>query len=103
MNSPTKSDGGPSSYYDLDPSWVTFNDMAEHKAMTQWHGFAVHLKDVGKAVFRFGTKDGTSQAYDARKIAYSGIRMIGMADGKAAMRVELQRMLDDPQFGGDTP
>jgi len=93
-----KSDGGPSSYYDFDPGWVTFNDFAEHKAKTQWGGFSMHLRDIGKAVCRFGVKQGTTDAYDARKIIYSGIRLLGMIEGKDAMRQELVKLLADPQF-----
>lgn len=93
-----ESDGGPSSYYDFQPGWVTFNDFMEHKASSQWGGFALHLKDVGKAICRFGVKAGTSNAYDARKIIYSGLRLLGMIEGKESMRMELQKLLDDPQF-----
>ena len=95
---PVLSDGGPSSYYDFQPDWVTFNDFMEHKSKTQWRGHALHLKDVGKAICRFGAKVGTSDAYDARKIIYSGLRLLGMIAGKDAMRAELLKLLDDPQF-----
>jgi len=47
---------------------------------------------------RFGAKDGTSNAYDARKIIYSGLRLLGMIEGKQAMRQELLSLLDDKQF-----
>jgi hypothetical protein len=92
------SDGGPSSYYDFQPGWVTFNDFMEYKAKTQWHGYSLHLKDLGKAICRFGVKAGTTDAYDARKIIYSGLRLLGMIAGKDAMRAELLKLLDDPQF-----
>jgi hypothetical protein len=95
---PVASDGGPSSYYDLQPGWVTFNDFMEYKAKTQWHGYSLHLKDIGKAICRFGVKAGTTDAYDARKIIYSGLRLLGMIAGKDAMRAELLKLLDDPQF-----
>lgn len=95
---PVSSDGGPSSYYDFQPGWVTFNDFMEHKAKTQWRGHALHLKDVGKAICRFGVKAGTTDAYDARKIIYSGLRLLGMIAGKDAMRAELLKLLNDPQF-----
>lgn len=95
---PVTSDGGPSSYYDFHPDWVTFNDFMEHKAKTQWQGYALHLKDIGKAICRFGVKAGTTDAYDARKIIYSGLRLMGMIAGKDAMRAELLKLLDDPQF-----
>jgi len=97
-NVSTKSDGGPSGYYDFPAEWCTWNDLMEWKAMNQWGAFSLHLKDVGKAFFRFGTKDGTTQAYDARKMVYSGLRLVGMLEGREAMRQELLRLLDDPQF-----
>lgn len=98
MENGIKSNGGPSSYYDFDPSWNTWNDLLEHKAQTQWGALAIHLKDVGKAFMRFGAKAGTSNAYDARKLIYSGLRLLGMIEGKQAMRAELLALLDDPQF-----
>lgn len=97
----TTSDGGPSSYYDFPPGWLTWNDLLEWKALHQWGAYAIHLKDVGKAFFRFGTKAGTTQSYDARKIVYSGLRLIHMLEGEGAARAELERLLRDPQFGGD--
>jgi len=93
-----KSDGGPTAYYDFDPGWVTANDFMESKAASQWGGYSLHLKDVGKALFRFGAKSGTSISYDIRKIIYSGLRLLVMAEGQEAARKELQRLLDDPQF-----
>lgn len=97
MSNPTKSDGGPSSYYDFDPEWVTWNDLLESKAKL-WGAYSLHLKDVGKLFMRFGSKEGTSPAYDARKLIYSGLRLLGMIEGKDAMRKELLKLLDDPQF-----
>lgn len=94
----SKSDGGPSSYYDFPEGVVTWNDVAEIKAVEQWGAYSYHIKDIGKAVMRFGAKDGTSNAYDARKIIYSGLRLLGMIEGNAAMRAELLRLIDDPQF-----
>lgn len=94
----TKSNGGPSSYYDFPHGAVTWNDVAEIKAQSQWGAFSYHMKDIGKAIMRFGAKDGTTNAYDARKIIYSGLRLLGMIEGKDAMRKELLDLLDDPQF-----
>lgn len=94
----TESDGGPSGYYDFDPGWCTFNDFMEYKALHQWGAYSLHLKDIGKAVCRYGAKAGTTDAYDARKIVYSGLRLIGMIEGKEAMRAELERLLYDKQF-----
>ena len=98
MTTPTKSNGGPSSYYDFPQGAVTWNDVAEIKAVTQWGAFSYHMKDIGKAIMRFGAKDGTTNAYDARKIIYSGLRLLGMIEGKDAMRKELLALLHDPQF-----
>ncbi len=98
VTTPTKSNGGPSSYYDFPQSAVTWNDVAEIKAVTQWGSFSYHMKDIGKAIMRFGAKEGTTNAYDARKIIYSGLRLLGMIEGKDAMRKELLDLLDDPQF-----
>jgi len=95
---PTKSDGGPSTYYDFPTGWTTWNDLMEWKAVNQWGALSLHLKDVGKAFFRIGSKDDTTQEYDARKIIYSGLRLLGMIAGRDAMRAELLRLLDDPQF-----
>ena len=93
-----QSDGGPTGYYDFDPGWNTFNDFMEHKALTQWGAFSLHLKDIGKATCRFGAKEGTTDAYDTRKIIYSGLRILSMIEGKAAVRAELERLLADKQF-----
>lgn len=93
-----KSDGGPSSYYDFPAGWSTFNDFLEHKAVNQWGAYSLHMKDIGKAICRFGVKEGTSNAYDARKIVYSGLRLLGMIEGPEAMRAELEKLLADPQF-----
>lgn len=93
-----KSDGGPSSYYDFDPGWVTFNDFMEAKALAQWGPFSLHLKDIGKAICRWGTKEGTTDAYDARKIIYSGLRLLIMLEGREAVVALLQRLSNDPQF-----
>jgi len=93
----SKSDGGPSSYYDFQPDWKTLNDFMEHKALTQWGAYSLHMKDIGKALCRFGVKDGTSEVYDINKIVYSGLRMKEM-QCRGSAREYLLRLLDDPQF-----
>ena len=95
-----KSDGGPANYYDFPESWTTFNDFIEHKSQTQWLGFSFHLGNIGKALCRWGDKDGTTEEYDAKKIIYSGVRVLKMLIGTKATRDYLQRLLDDPQFKG---
>lgn len=94
------SDGGPSSYYDFNPGWITLNDAMEHLAVRQWKAASLHFKDIVKASFRFGAKNGTDYAYDIRKIVYSGLRILVMLKGKDETRQYLQRLLDDPQFQG---
>lgn len=101
MKPETPNNGGPSSYYDFGPEskdWVTWNDMMEHFAATQWKEFSLHMKDLGKAMRRFGLKAGTTRSYDARKIIYSGLRLLIMLEGRDAVVRELERLSADPQF-----
>jgi hypothetical protein len=86
------SDGGPSLYYDFPKGAITLNDLIEHKSMD------FHLGNIFKAVWRYGTKDGTSKEYDCRKIIYSGARKLMQETDVATLRQTLQGMLDDPQF-----
>lgn len=92
-----KSDGGPSSYYDFQPGWKTWNDFAEAKAIAQWGAYSLHMKDVGKLICRFGAKDGTSEEYDLNKGVYSFLRMKEM-QRKGSAREYMLRLLADPQF-----
>lgn len=94
---PRKPDGGPSSYYDFPEGMCTANDLFEYLA-GRWGRYSLHFKDIMKASFRFGSKDGTSVMYDARKIVYSGLRLIIMAGGKKAARDYLKQLLNDKQF-----
>lgn len=96
--SQTASNGGPTSYYDFGESWTTLNDMMEEKALTQWGAFSLHLKDIGKAIFRFGAKQGIDYAYDARKIVYSGLRLLIMLEGKGEAQAFLKTLTEDRQF-----
>ena len=93
-----KSDGGPSSYYDLPPSCVTLNDIIEWKGETQWLGDSFHLSNVTKAAWRWGIKDGTTKAYDARKLIYTGARLLMKYAGRQAVRETLEQILNDKQF-----
>jgi len=86
------SDGGPAQYYDFPEGAITLNDLIEYKDM----GF--HLGNIFKACWRYGTKKGTSKEYDARKIIYSGARLLMGLVGVKELRITLQKMLDDPQF-----
>lgn len=90
--------GGPSDYYNIPPNCVTLNDLMEHKAYTSWGGDALHLKDIMKASWRWGEKDGTTKAYDARKIIYFAARLLQIHAGQDAVRELLSSMLNDPQF-----
>ncbi len=92
------SDGGPSSYYDFPESWTTFNDFIEYKSEAQWGHFSFHLGNIGKVLCRWGDKQGTLISYDAKKIIYSGCRVLKMILGTEALREYLHRLLEDPQF-----
>ena len=93
-----ESDGGPSDYYDFPSSWGTFNDFIEYKSENQWKGFSFHLGNIGKAICRWGDKDGTTEEYDAKKIIYSACRVLKMLVGTEKTRQYLQSLLDDEQF-----
>lgn len=92
------SDGGPSGYYDWPTEWNTLNDFIEDKSVKQWKGFSFHLGNIVKAVTRWGDKAGTTEEYDAKKIIYSGCRVLKMIIGKEKLREYLQSLLDDTQF-----
>jgi len=93
-----KSDGGPSSYYDFPKNMLTLNDLLDFKGDRHWLGDSFHLANVVKAAWRWGTKNGTTKEYDARKIIYSGARLLMKYAGVSQVRKALQEMLDDPQF-----
>ena len=93
-----KPDGGPSGYYDFPVGALTLNDLLEDKGEKQWLGDSFHLSNVVKAAWRWGDKEGTTKAYDARKIIYSGARLLLKYVGVEELRKTLQAMLDDPQF-----
>lgn len=98
MTTPRVSDGGASTYYDFPAGALTLNDLLEYKGDKQWLGDSFHLSNVVKAAWRWGDKEGTSKAYDSRKLIYSGARLLMKYAGVQAMRETLQAMLDDPQF-----
>lgn len=99
ISSEEERSGGPAGYYDLPyQGWVTTNDMGEYLAKERWGAYSLHFKDSLKALVRFGAKGGTTQKYDIEKMIYSGCRAMIMLSGKKALRVYLQRLLDDPQF-----
>jgi hypothetical protein len=86
------SDGGPAEYYDFPEGALTLNDLIEHKDMD------FHRGNIFKACWRYGTKKGVSKEYDARKVIYSGARLLMKLVGVAELRNTLIKMLDDPQF-----
>lgn len=93
------SSGGPSSYYDMPfQDWVTTNDMMEYLASNKWGKYGIHLKDIFKALCRWGDKSGTDLKYDAKKIIYYGCRVLVMISGKETLRQYLNELLDDRQF-----
>ena len=98
---PKKPDGGPADYYDIPYKAHTLNDLLEYKGEYHWRGDSFHLANLVKAAWRWGAKQGTTEAYDARKFIYSGARLLMKYAGVRELRDTLQRMLDDPQFKED--
>mgnify|MGYP000244477586 CR=1 FL=1 len=96
------SDGGPSEYYDFQKGWNTWNDINDYKAKNQWLEYSFHLGNIGKVLMRWGDKEGTSLQYDTKKIIYSGCRILMMMAGVEETRAYLQKLLDGPQFKGNT-
>jgi hypothetical protein len=92
------SDGGPSAYYDFHSGWSTWNDFADYKAAKQWKEHAFHLGNIGKVLCRWGDKSGTTKNYDARKVVYSGLRVLLMLEDKESVRKYLESLLEDGQF-----
>lgn len=90
--------GGPSDYYDFDASWVTLNECMEHLSKSRWKEYSLHFKDIMKASFRFGAKEGNDLEYDVNKIIYSALRLLIMLKGKTYATNYLKKLLDDPQF-----
>lgn len=101
MSKTHKSDGGPSEYYDFPSGAVTLNDLIEWLGDLRWKGDSFHLGNIMKAAWRWGSKEGTEKAYDARKILYTAARLIKKYAGANALRETLLKMLDDPQFKED--
>lgn len=87
-----KPDGGPQAYYDFPEGAITLNDLIEFKNMD------FHRGNIFKACWRWGEKTGTTKEYDARKIIYSGCRLLKQLVGVSEMRSTLYKILDDPQF-----
>lgn len=87
------------SYYNFPfKDWTTVNDMIDYMSQKQWGWRSYIFKDIVKACFRFGQKEGTTEVYDAEKIIYYGARLLMSVTDKATTRKYLQQLLDDKQF-----
>ena len=94
-----KTDGGSSAFYDAPfQEFTTVNDMIDYYSKNFWGWRSYIFKDIVKAVTRFGRKEGTDEAYDAKKIIYYGCRLLMSVTDKDTTRKYLQRLLDDKQF-----
>lgn len=63
--------GDGNKWYDLPKGANQLQDLIEHKNMNG------NIKDVFKACYRVGEKDGTEEAYDVEKMAYYSLRELG--------------------------
>ena len=96
---PTSKTGGSASYYDFPfKEWVTVNDMIDYLSQKQWGWRSYIFKDILKACFRWGQKEGTTEIYDAEKIVYYGVRLLLSVSDIKTVRKYLQTILDDEQF-----
>lgn len=94
LEEPIQTNGGPSLYYDFPEGAITLNDLIEYKDMN------FHRGNIFKACWRMGTKEGTSEEYDMRKIVYSALRMLKKDQGVDEVKRYLKELTDDPQFKG---
>lgn len=67
--------GGSTSYYDLPPNPTTLQDLIEHRNMNG------SIKDIFKACYRLGQKDGMTDIDDVTKMAYYSLRELGRLKG----------------------
>lgn len=65
------SGGGGYNYYDLPPNAEQLQDLIEHRNMNG------SVKDIFKACYRIGLKDGTTDVYDVEKMVYYSLRELG--------------------------
>ena len=63
--------GDGNKWYDLPKGAIQLQDLIEHKNMNG------NIKDVFKACYRVGEKDGTEEVYDVEKMAYYSLRELG--------------------------
>tara|TARA_R110000772_G_scaffold5454_8_gene19545 strand:+ start:7611 stop:7922 length:312 start_codon:yes stop_codon:yes gene_type:complete len=72
-----KSDGGGgANYYDLPKGAKQLQDLIEYRNMNG------SVKDIFKACYRMGMKDGHDDEYDARKMSYYSLRELGRILGR---------------------
>ena len=93
-----KPDGSVASYYDFPKGMVTLNDWLEYMGDNCWKGDSFHLANIVKAATRWGRKDSTSKAYDARKFIYSGCRLLMKYTSAEEVHKTLTKIIEDPQF-----
>ena len=87
------------SYYNFPfQKFTTVNDMLDYMSQKQWGWRSYIFKDIVKACFRFGQKEGTTEVYDAEKIIYYGVRLLMSVSDKTTALNYLQQLLDDKQF-----
>lgn len=67
--------GGSTSYYDLPKNADTLQDLIEYRNMNG------SIKDIFKACYRLGQKDGMSDIDDVTKMAYYSLRELGRLRG----------------------
>lgn len=67
--------GGSTSYYDLPSNSTTLQDLIEYRNMNG------SIKDIFKACYRLGQKDGMSDIDDVTKMAYYSLRELGRLKG----------------------
>ena len=75
IDSEFKSKGGSTSYYDLPSNPTTLQDLIEYRNMNG------SIKDIFKACYRLGQKDGMSDIDDVTKMAYYSLRELGRLKG----------------------
>ena len=67
--------GGSTSYYDLPSNPTTLQDLIEYRNMNG------SIKDIFKACYRLGQKDGMTDIDDVTKMAYYSLRELGRLRG----------------------
>ena len=75
IDSEIMSKGGSTSYYDLPSNPTTLQDLIEYRNMNG------SIKDIFKACYRLGQKDGMSDIDDVTKMAYYSLRELGRLKG----------------------